>query len=170
MFLEAGEVRAGRCDRKEQAGLPVSWAAMAAEGRPRRDHEQLAGAEDDRFASFELQTERAMDHVEQVVAVDDALSPDFPLGRRARGVIRREDAERFIEEVRGDDPEEAVKAGDRGARARGGRAELGSSGDADRALNARARATSLPGSRRHLDRRLGQTPESARGPCSETAE
>ena len=37
--------------------------------------------------------------------VDDALSPDFPLGVELRLFVRREDAERFIEEVRGDDPE-----------------------------------------------------------------
>ena len=33
--------------------------------------------------------------------VDDALSPDFPLGDALERFIRREDAERFIEEVRG---------------------------------------------------------------------
>jgi hypothetical protein len=37
--------------------------------------------------------------------VDDALSPDFPLGDAVENFIRREDAERFIEEVRGDDPD-----------------------------------------------------------------
>jgi hypothetical protein len=37
--------------------------------------------------------------------VDDALSPDFPLGDSLEMFVRREDAERFIEEVRGDDPE-----------------------------------------------------------------
>ena len=37
--------------------------------------------------------------------VDDALSPDFPLGVELEVFIRREDAERFIEEVRNDDPE-----------------------------------------------------------------
>jgi hypothetical protein len=37
--------------------------------------------------------------------VDDALSPDFPLGIELEVFIRREDAERFIEEVCGDDPE-----------------------------------------------------------------
>jgi hypothetical protein len=41
--------------------------------------------------------------------VDDALSPDFPLGDSLDVVIRREDAERFVEEVRGDDPEVAAK-------------------------------------------------------------
>jgi hypothetical protein len=40
--------------------------------------------------------------------VDDALSPDFPLGDSLE-VFVREDAERFIEEVRGDDPEVAAK-------------------------------------------------------------
>ena len=41
--------------------------------------------------------------------VDDALSPDFPLGGALEVFIRREDAERFIAEVRRDDPEEAAK-------------------------------------------------------------
>ena len=41
--------------------------------------------------------------------VDDALSPDFPLGVELEVFIRREDAERSIEEVRGDDPEMAAK-------------------------------------------------------------
>ena len=37
--------------------------------------------------------------------VDEALSPDFPLGAELETFIRREDAERFIAEVRGGDPE-----------------------------------------------------------------
>ncbi len=37
--------------------------------------------------------------------VDDALSPDFPLGVEVEVFIRREGAGRFIDEVRGDDPE-----------------------------------------------------------------
>jgi hypothetical protein len=41
--------------------------------------------------------------------VDDALSPGFPLGDSLEVFIRREDAERFIEEVRGDDPDVAAK-------------------------------------------------------------
>ena len=41
--------------------------------------------------------------------VDDALSPDFPLGDSLEVFIRREDAERFIEEVRGDEPEITAK-------------------------------------------------------------
>jgi Cysteine dioxygenase type I len=36
--------------------------------------------------------------------VDGALSPAFPLGDAVEVFIRREDAERFIEEVCGDDP------------------------------------------------------------------
>jgi len=40
--------------------------------------------------------------------VDDALSPDFPLGVELEVFIRREDAER-IADVRGDDPELAAK-------------------------------------------------------------
>ena len=38
-----------------------------------------------------------------------ALSPNFPLGVDVEVFIRREDAERFIREVRGDDPEVAAK-------------------------------------------------------------
>ena len=41
--------------------------------------------------------------------VDDPLSADFPLGVELEVFIRREDAERFIEEVRGDEPEMAAK-------------------------------------------------------------
>jgi hypothetical protein len=37
--------------------------------------------------------------------VDDALSTEFPLGDALEVFVRREDAERFVEEVRGDDPE-----------------------------------------------------------------
>ena len=48
--------------------------------------------------------------------VDDALSPDFPLGAALEVFIRRGDAERFIEEVRGDDPEMAAKLGSRSGR------------------------------------------------------
>jgi hypothetical protein len=39
--------------------------------------------------------------------VDLGLSPDFPLGDSLDVFIRREDAERFIAEVRHDAPEEA---------------------------------------------------------------
>ena len=41
--------------------------------------------------------------------VDDALSPDFPLGDSLEVFVRREDAEGFVEEVRGDNPEVAAK-------------------------------------------------------------
>jgi hypothetical protein len=51
--------------------------------------------------------------------VDDALSSDFPLGDSLEIFTRREHAERFVEEVRGDDPEVAARTQDRGARARG---------------------------------------------------
>ncbi len=37
--------------------------------------------------------------------VDDSLSPTFPLGDSVDVFVCREEAERFIEEVRGDDPE-----------------------------------------------------------------
>ena len=41
--------------------------------------------------------------------VDDALSPDFPLGDSLEVFVRREDAEQFVEEVLGDDPEAAAR-------------------------------------------------------------
>jgi hypothetical protein len=41
--------------------------------------------------------------------VDTALSPDLPLGVELEVFVRREDAERFIKEARGDDPELAAK-------------------------------------------------------------
>jgi hypothetical protein len=37
--------------------------------------------------------------------VDDSLSPTCPLSDAIETFIRREDAERFIEQVRGDDPD-----------------------------------------------------------------
>jgi hypothetical protein len=37
--------------------------------------------------------------------VDDALSPDFPLGDALEVFVRAENAELFIEEVWGDEPE-----------------------------------------------------------------
>lgn len=37
--------------------------------------------------------------------VDDALSSTFPLGDALEVFVRLEDAERFIEEVRGDEPD-----------------------------------------------------------------
>lgn len=39
--------------------------------------------------------------------VDDGLSPAFPLGVELEVFIRGEDADRFVEEIRGDDPEVA---------------------------------------------------------------
>ncbi len=42
------------------------------------------------------------------VIVDARSSPDNPLGDAVETFIRREDAERFVEEVRGDDPEFAA--------------------------------------------------------------
>ena len=41
--------------------------------------------------------------------IDNGLSPEFPLGDSIEVFIRREDAERFIAGVRGDDPEVAAK-------------------------------------------------------------
>jgi hypothetical protein len=43
------------------------------------------------------------------VIVDLRSSLDHPLGEAIETFIRREDAERFIEEVRGDDPRAAAK-------------------------------------------------------------
>lgn len=37
--------------------------------------------------------------------IDLRSSPDHPLGEAIETFIRREDAERFVEEVRGDEPE-----------------------------------------------------------------
>ena len=37
--------------------------------------------------------------------VDDALSSTFPLGDALEVYVRREDAERFVEEIRHDEPE-----------------------------------------------------------------
>ena len=37
--------------------------------------------------------------------IDDTLSPDFPLSVELETFIHREDAERFIEDVRSDDPD-----------------------------------------------------------------
>ena len=42
--------------------------------------------------------------VREFVILDDRSSPDHPLGDAIETFIRREDAERFVEEVRGDDP------------------------------------------------------------------
>jgi hypothetical protein len=40
-----------------------------------------------------------------IAAVEHALSPDFPHGDSLAVFVRREDAERFIEQVRSDEPE-----------------------------------------------------------------
>jgi len=37
------------------------------------------------------------------------VAPNFPLGDSLEVFVRREDAERFIDEVRGDEPELAAK-------------------------------------------------------------
>ena len=57
--------------------------------------------------------------------VEDSLSPESPLGDSLDVFVRREDAERFIEEIRGDEPELAKPLRiEKRARARGERAEL----------------------------------------------
>ena len=43
--------------------------------------------------------------------VDGALSPDFSLGDAVETFVRREHAERYIEDVRRDDPELATTCG-----------------------------------------------------------
>ena len=48
---------------------------------------------------------RAVFAVIVYAVIDDPVSPDFLLGVELVVFLRREDAERFIEEVRGDDPE-----------------------------------------------------------------
>jgi hypothetical protein len=50
--------------------------------------------------------------------IDDSLSPTFPLGDALEVYPRREDAEHFIEEVRGDDPELTGHLGSRRASSR----------------------------------------------------
>jgi hypothetical protein len=44
-------------------------------------------------------------HVLVYAVVDDSLSPNFPLGDALEVYISREDAERFVKEVRGDESE-----------------------------------------------------------------
>ena len=59
-----------------------------------------------------MQAGQQADYSDAVIVyavADDALSPDFPLGVELEVFVRREDAERFIEEVRGDDAEVAAK-------------------------------------------------------------
>ena len=53
--------------------------------------------------------------------VDDSLSPSSSLRDAVETFVRREDAERFVEEVRGDDPELAsyLRIEERGLEARG---------------------------------------------------
>ena len=51
-------------------------------------------------------------------------SSHHPLGDAIETFVRSEDAERFIEEVHGDDPEACELSADRGEGARGGRPEL----------------------------------------------
>ena len=48
-------------------------------------------------------------HRDRDAVVDEALSPHFPLGVDLELFIRRMDAERFIDGVRGDDPEVAAQ-------------------------------------------------------------
>jgi hypothetical protein len=50
--------------------------------------------------------------------VDLRSSPDHPCGDAVETFVRREDAERFIEEVRGDDPELASYCGSRSGNSR----------------------------------------------------
>jgi hypothetical protein len=55
----------------------------------------------------EGQTLTAERHYRLIVyaVVDDSLSPTSPLGDSFDVFVRREDAERFIQEIRGDEPE-----------------------------------------------------------------
>ena len=52
---------------------------------------------------------RASERVIVCAVFDSTLSPDLPLGDSLEVFIRREDAERFVDEVRGDDPEVGSK-------------------------------------------------------------
>jgi hypothetical protein len=52
--------------------------------------------------------------------IDLRSSPDHPLGDAIETFLRREDAERFIAEVRSDDPDPRELPADRAARAKGG--------------------------------------------------
>jgi hypothetical protein len=64
-----------------------------------------------RVRTCHLDSARASRHLSFVVmyaVVDDALSPTFPLGDSIDVFVRREDAERFVEDVRGDEPELAA--------------------------------------------------------------
>jgi len=48
-----------------------------------------------------------------VFAIHDLRSsPDHPLGEAVETFVRREDAERFVEEVRGDDPRDGGETAD----------------------------------------------------------
>jgi hypothetical protein len=51
--------------------------------------------------------------------IDDSLSPTFSLGDALEAYVRREDAERFVEQVRGDEPElaESLRVEERKLRA-----------------------------------------------------
>ena len=50
--------------------------------------------------------------------VDDSFSRDFPLGKALEVYVRREDAERFIEELRGTSRSSRGICGSRSARSR----------------------------------------------------
>jgi hypothetical protein len=56
--------------------------------------------------------------------IDPRSSPNHPLGDAVETFVRREDAERFIEEVRGDEPDLASYLRIEGAGAGSGRVEL----------------------------------------------
>ena len=74
--------------------------------------------------------------------IDVRSSTTRPLGDAVETFVRREDAKRFIEEVRGDDPDLASYL-DRGAGPRGGRDELGEP-RCDRLRKARSRDMHCP--------------------------
>ena len=84
-----------------------------------------------------------------------ALAPDLHIGGTLETFTRREDAEQFIEEVRSDDPRARGEAADRGARARGGRAELGRSSAAMRPISASTSFSSSVGDALTRDARNG---------------
>lgn len=75
-------------------------------------------------ALIDMARESPLDRLRRL-EYDDARSPEFPLGVELETFIRREDAERFVAEVRGDDPDVASYLRIEGARAPGGRADRG---------------------------------------------
>lgn len=110
------EVRKGALTPEPQAKLarlpPLGYYAMARRNvtngrasRRKRGREQ-SGVRFGHLDNTARSRHRSLVLVYAVV--DDSLSPTSPLGDSIDVFVRREDAERFVEEVRGDDPELAA--------------------------------------------------------------